>query len=716
MPVYNQSRKNVISLIFIALCFIIIIQLFNLQIISTKYSVLADEQGKFRKVIYPDRGILFDRKGRAILQNTIIYDLMVTPSKLKELDTMALCKILDIDTVEFRKRIINAIIKNRSYRPSVFEPSLSNDKIAKINESMYKFVPAFYLQERPVRDYPYDAGGNILGYLSEVDSSFLNRHAGEGYQIGDYAGKTGLERSYERVLMGQRGIEFWKRDNKNRLTDRWEQGRYDTPAVAGQNMHMSLDIELQQLGEKLMQNKLGSIVAVDPKTGGILAMVSSPTFKPKLLTGSERKKHIAQLLLNPALPLLNRSVGASYSPGSTFKTLQALVGLHEGVITTNFRVSCSGAFYGCGSGRPMKCLDKGTFDLRNAITISDNTYFATVMQRVINNSKYPDVDSSLANWDRYMYAFGLGHKLGVDVPSEKRGNIPTPAFFNKSYGKGRWNYCNFRSVSIGQGEVDVTPIQVANEMAYIANKGWYKIPHLIDSIEDGDKFKMLDKFSEKHSTIDIPDSVFTVVHDGMQGVVERGTGMGAKISGITICGKTGTVENYYRGVKQQNHSFFCGFAPRENPKIAIMCVVENSGRFGGTYAAPIVGLMIEKYLRDSITDPARLARIEQLAGMNLLPPRIFIETKRQDSLMHAKDSAYLIAKGYIKIIKDTIGLDDDDDTESLDKLKKEKQKTEPEKDKKQKSNDSASFNFRPEAVLPDENMKAAQKIKDSANR
>ncbi len=669
---------------------------------------MADEQGKFRKVIYPDRGILYDRRGKAVLQNTTIYDLMVTPSKLKLLDTIALCNILNIDTVEFRKRIINAIIKNRSYRPSVFEALLPDDKIAKLNESMYKFVPAFYLQERPVRDYPYDAAGNILGYLSEVDSAFLNRHSGEGYQIGDYAGKTGLERTYEKVLMGQRGIEFWKRDNKNRLTDRVEKGRYDTPAVAGQNMYMSLDIELQKLGEKLMQNKLGSIVAIDPKTGGILTMVSSPTFKPKLLTGAERRKHIGELLLNPALPLLNRSVGATYSPGSTFKTLQALVGLHEGVINTHFKVTCTGAFYGCGYGHPMKCLDKGTFDLKSAITISDNTYFATVMQRVINNPKYPNVDSSLANWDRYMYAFGLGHKLGVDVPSEKRGYIPTPAFFNKSYGEGRWNYCNFRSVSIGQGEVDVTPIQVANEMAYIANKGWYKIPHLIDSIEGGDEFRMLQQFNEKHSTIDIPDSVFEVVHDGMQGVVERGTGIGAKVAGITICGKTGTVENYYRGVKQQNHSFFCGFAPRENPKIAIMCVVENSGRFGGTYAAPIVGLMIEKYLKDSITDPARLARIEQLSNLNLMPPRIFIELKRQDSIMHAKDSAYLIAKGYIKIIKDTAGLDDDDETEALDKIKKDKEvynKILPFKNSSNNSDSGNQLQNQPEAILPEKKVK-----------
>jgi penicillin-binding protein 2 len=710
MSVFNQSRKNVIMLVFIGMFVIIILQLMNLQLFSSKYKAQADDQGTFRKVIYPDRGIVYDRRGRSILQNTSIYDLMVTPGKIKGTDTLALCNILNIDTAEFRKRIINAIIKNKSYRPSVFEALLSNEKMAKLTENMYRFAPGYYLQERSVRDYPYDAAGNILGYLGEVDSNILKNTKYTGYVMGDYIGKTGLEKTYEKVLMGQRGIELWKRDNKNRLTDRIENGKFDTMAIAGQNMHTALDIELQMLGEKLMENKLGSIVAIDPKTGGILAMVSSPTFKPKLLTGAERKKHIAELLLNPALPLLNRTVGATYSPGSTFKTLQALVGLHEGVIDTKFTVSCSGAFYGCGTGKPMRCLDYGTFDLRNAIRMSDNTYFATVMQRVINNPVYPNIDSSLSVWNRYMQAFGLGHKLGVDVPSEKRGLIPSPAFYNKAYGQGKWNYCTFRSVSIGQGEVDVTPIQVANEMAYIANKGWYKTPHLVDSIEGGDKFDMLTSFKEKHSAIDIPDSVFEVVHDGMQAVVDGGTGGAAKVEGISVCGKTGTVENYFRGVKQPNHAFFCGFAPRENPKIAIMCVVENSGRFGGTYAAPIVGLMIEKYLKDSITDKARLARIEQLSNLNLIPSRIYVEMKRQDSMRHSKDSAYLIAKGYIKIIKDTLGMDESDEDDALDKLKKDKEDLKKEQPKKD-SNDN-KIKIKTEAILPDEKKKP--EIKDSA--
>jgi len=710
VSVFNQSRKNVIILVFIGMFLVIILQLASLQLFSSKYRIQSDEQGTFRKVIYPDRGIVYDRKGRAILQNTTIYDLMVTPGKIKGTDTAALCNILGIDTAEFRKRIVNAIVKNKSYRASVFEALLSNEKMAKFQENMFKFAPGYYLQQRSIRDYPYDAGGNILGYLGEVDSNILKNPKYEGYLIGDYIGKVGLEKTYEKVLMGQRGIELWKRDNKNRLTDRIENGKYDTVAIAGQNMHTSLDIELQELGEKLMQNKLGSIVAIDPRTGGILCMVSSPTFKPKLLTGSERRKHIGELLMNPALPLLNRSVGATYSPGSTFKTLQALVGLHEQVIATDFRVSCSGAFYGCGSGKPMKCLDRGTFDLRNAITISDNTYFATVMQRVINNPKYPNIDSSLAAWDRYMYAFGLGHKLGVDVPAEKRGNIPTPEYFNKIYGNGKWNYCSFRSVSIGQGEVDVTPMQAANEMCYLANKGWYVIPHLVDSIEGGDKFDMLSKYKERHNAIDIPDSVFEAVHDGMQGVVDRGTGVAAKVADIAICGKTGTVENYYRGVKQPNHAFFCGFAPRDNPKIAIMCVVENSGRFGGTYAAPIVGLMIEKYLKDSITDPKRLARVDQLSELNLIPARIYTEIKRQDSLAHSKDSAYLIAKGYIRILKDSLEVDETDEINDIEKAQKDSLKTKKETPKK----DGGAAKINSPAILPDEKKK--NNAKDSVNQ
>lgn len=709
MPVFNEPRKNVIRLIFIGLFVIILIRLFTLQVLTSKYKVLAEDQGLFRKVVYPDRGIIFDRNNNAILQNTNISDLMVTPNKIKGIDTLALCAILDMDTAQFKKRIVELIVKYGRSRSSVFEPLLSVEKMAKLNESMYKFAPAFYLQERSIRSYPYSVAANVLGYIAEVDTNFLKKHPDEGYVAGDFAGMTGLERTYERVLMGQRGIEYWKRDNKNRLTQRLEGGKYDTAAVSGQNLYTSIDIELQQLGEKLMQNKLGSIVAIDPKTGGILAMVSAPGYEPNYLTGSDRRKHFSDLFLNPALPLLNRTVSATYSPGSTFKTLQALIGLHEGVITPATQFSCSGAFYGCGSAKPMKCLDRGTFDLKNAITISDNTYFANVMQKVIDNKKYPNLESSLNSWDNYMYGFGLGHALGVDIPSEKSGNIPTPNYYDKVYGNGKWNFCNFRSVSIGQGEVTVTPLQVANEMAYIANKGWYYIPHIVDSIEGGDRYGNLKKYHNKIQPTLIHDSIFEIVHDGMQGVVERGTGVGAKVKDIVICGKTGTVENYYRGVKQQNHSFFCGFAPRDNPKIAIMCVVENSGRFGGTYAAPIVGLMIEKYLKDSITDKARLTKIEDLSKLNLMPPRIAQEIRRQDSLRHSKDSAYLISKGYLKLFSDTIGIEENE-PDKID-LKKDK------KDKSEKKNDDSEKDSlrKADALIPVEKKNPKKKNNNKKN-
>ena len=679
---------------------VIIFRLFTLQVLDTKYSIMADEQGKFRKVVYPDRGILFDRKGKAILRNTVIYDLMVTPGKIRgmNLDTFALCRILQIDTAEFKKRILTAIIKNRSYRPSVFEATLSPEKKAQINESLFKFVPAFYLQERPVRDYPFDAAGNIVGYLSEVDANFLKRHDGEGYQMGDYAGKTGLERTYEKVLMGQRGIEYWKRDNKNRLTDRLENGRFDTPAIRGENMHLALDINLQMLGEHLMENKIGAIVAIDPKTGGVLAMVSSPTYKPNVLTGSERKKHFAQLLLDPRLPMINRTINAYYSPGSTFKTLQALIGLQEGVITPNTTFLCTGAFYGCG--RPMRCLDPGNFKLKEAITWSCNTYFAEVMKRTINNPAFGSVDSALKVWDNYMYAFGLGNKLGIDMPSEKSGLIPTPRTYNKMYGEGHWNFCTFRSVSIGQGEVNVTPLQVANEMAYLANKGWFITPHMIDSIDGGDKFGLLDSFKMRHHPLSIPDSVFDAVHDGMQGVMDRGTGAAAKVPGIVVCGKTGTVENYYKGVKQKDHAFFAAFAPRENPRIAIAVICENAG-FGSTSSAPIASLMIEQYLKDSITDPARKARVEELAKLNLMPARIYQALRYRDSLLHAKDPLYLKEKGYIKIVKDTMGIEEEDESEGLEKLKKSRQKENAPIDSLPPKKEEENLKSTTHAILPE---------------
>jgi penicillin-binding protein 2 len=656
MPVFNQSRSRIIRLIFLVAFLVILGQLFYLQVVSGKFRQMADENAILKKTIYPPRGLVFDRYRKAIVNNMLTHDLMVTPAQLKGIDTMFLCRLMEIDSAEFRNRVITAIIKNSSQKPSVFEASLSPQKYARIQENLWKFRNAFYVQERPIRSYPYDAGANIFGYLGEVDTNYLKKHDEEGYVSGDYAGMTGLEANYEKELMGERGIQYLVKDNFSRIQGSYEGGAMDVEAVAGSNLYTSIDIALQEFGEKLMTGKVGSIVAIDPQTGGILAMVSSPTYNPGYLTGAERRKHFSELFTDPRSPLLNRAVNASYAPGSTFKTLQALVGLSEGVITTRTTFSCSGAFYGCGRSNPMGCLDPGTYYLATGITHSCNTYFANVMQRVINNPKYPNIDSSLRSWNNYMYAFGLGHRLGVDVPTEQKGTIPTPEFFNKQYGSGKWGFCTFRSVSIGQGEVTTTPLQAANEMAYIANKGWYIIPHVVDSIEGGDKFGLLDRFKQRIVPINIPDSIFEAVHDGMQGVMETGTGRGSKVEGITILGKTGTVENYYRGVKQENHSFFCAFAPRVNPKIAIMCVVENSGRYGGTYAAPIVSLMIEKYINDTISSK-RKGLVDRMAGINLIPKLMLDKMRQKDSVRRAREEEKLL-KNELKNIKDTLQTED----------------------------------------------------------
>lgn len=711
MSVFNQSRSRVIRLIFLLAFVVIIAQLFYLQVISGKFSQMADDNAILRKTIYPPRGLILDRKRNAILKNTLTYDLMITPSQAKGIDTALFCRLMEIDTAEYRKRIEIIKFKNKSYQPSVFEASLTPQRYARIQENIWRFQNGFYIQERPIRTYPYAAGANIFGYLGEVDTNYLKKHSEEGYVSGDYAGMTGLEASYEKALMGERGLQVLIKDNFNRIQGSYENGAMDKEAVAGNNLYTSLDIELQKLGEKLMSNKVGSIVAIDPKTGGIITMVSSPTYDPGYLTGPERRKHFSQLYTDPRLPLLNRAVNASYAPGSTFKTLQALVGLGEGVITTNTTFSCGGAFYGCGSGKPMGCLDPGTFFLKTAITHSCNTYFANVMQRVINNPKYPTVDSSLRRWNNYMYAFGLGHRLGVDVPTEQKGNIPTPEYFNnpKRFGPGKWGFCSFRSVSIGQGEVTATPLQVANEMAYIANKGWYYIPHIVDSIDGGDKFGLLDKYRQKIIPMDLSDSIFEAVHDGMQGVMESGTGRGSKVPGIVVCGKTGTVENYanIKGqlVKQPNHSFFCAFAPRDNPKIAIMCVVENSGRYGGTYAGPIVSLMIEKYINDTI-DAKRKPLEERMASINLIPPLMKQKMQLKDSLQKAKEEERALTE--LKNIKDTL--------QSEDNLTEAEVKAGKAKDGKQPKDTQNRKPVKTDMIIPEKQKEPGANKRDTARR
>lgn len=657
MPVFNNNRSRIIQTIFVVVFVVIVLQLINLQLVSTKYRRAADENAYLRRVIYPNRGIVFDRKKNSLLENVTMYDLIVTISETKGIDTAAFCKAMDIDTATYRKRLIKVFNKtNSTVKPGVFEALLSPEKYARLSENMYRF-PGFMLTERSVRSYPYNAAAHVMGYIAEVDTGFLRRHKDEGYEMGDYAGMTGLERTYEKVLMGQRGVKRLIKDKLSRDMGSYENGAFDTVAIAGKNLYSSIDIELQQLGEKLMTNKVGSIVAINPKTGGILCMVSAPNYNPNYLTGSERRKHFGELFKDPRKPLMNRPVLNRYSPGSTFKTVVGIIGLTEGVINKNFSISCGGAFWGCGNGKP-KCLDKGTFNMTTAIAHSDNAYFATVYKKILDQNRFDNTDSALETFNKYAYSFGLGKKLGVDLPSENSGNIPTSSYYRKMHGP-KWNSCNIISNSIGQGEVGTTLMQLANVMATIANKGYYYVPHLIDSIEGGDEYNMLSSYKIKHRTLDVPDSVFEVVHNGMQGVMEYGTGQAVKISGITVCGKTGTVENYMKGEKLKDHAFFGAFAPRENPQIAIAVMCENAG-FGSQSAAPIASLLIEKFLKDSIAGNERKKLEEKITNTNLIPKYMQRALDSISALMKAREDSINGLIEMDKEVKDTLNNDLDE--------------------------------------------------------
>ena len=639
MPVFNQSRGRIIQIIFAAVVLVIILQLANLQLFSTKYKLAAENNALFKKVIYPDRGIIFDRKRKPILENIIIYDLVVIPLDSRGTDTAGLCSLLQIDSIEYKKRMRDIINKTGMVRPGIFEPMLSAEMFARLNENLYKFS-GFSLTERSVRNYPFHAAGHLLGYIDEVDTSFLRVHKEEGYQMGDFAGRTGLERTYEKVLMGKRGVKNYIRDNKSRLQGEYEKGLYDTAAVAGKNVFSSLDVELQKMAEELMTNKVGSVVAIDPATGGIICMVSAPTFDPNFLTGNQRRKHFADLLADPRKPFNNRAIQNNYSPGSTFKTIVGIIGLSEGVIDERFSVTCNGYFTGCGTGKP-KCLDKGTFSFKEAVAHSDNSYFSTVYKKLLDQSKYETTDSALNVFNSYASSFGLGKRLGIDLPSERGGLLPTSAYYHKEYGK-KFFPCNIISNAIGQGEVNTTMLQMANVMAIIANKGWYYTPHLIDSIEGGDPDDLLASFKQKRLADQrIPIKVYEAEQNALQAVMEYGTAAASAVPGIVVCGKTGTVENSAkvngRVEKQQDHSFFSAFAPKDNPRIAIAVICENAGQ-GAWAAAPIASLLIEKYLKDSITGKERKDKYTTMVNKNLIPKLMRLEMAKNDSLKQLKES------------------------------------------------------------------------------
>ncbi len=638
MSVFNQSRQNVIRLIILTTFVILIARLFILQILSPEFQIQAMDNAVTRQIIYSDRGIIFDRKGKSILENTLTHDLMILPTQLKGIDTIGLCAILGIDTLEFRQKLITAIIKNGRYRPSVFESSLPIEQFVKLQENIYRFEPGFYLQDRPIRSYPHKAAAHLLGYIGEVDSSILRR-TNYFYQMGDYLGLTGMERYYESILMGQRGTHYQIKDNRNRIVGSFENGRYDTAALAGRNLRTYLDIDIQVLAEKLMSNKLGAVVALEPKTGGIIAMASGPSYDPNLLTGSERRKNFSWLLTDTARPLFNRAIQGVYPPGSTIKPMGALIALDEGVITPEYGYPCMGGYYGCN--RRIGCLHSGgghASNLRRALANSCNSYFSHIYRLAVDNPKYKNVDQGYAKWKEYTNAFGLGVRLGVDLPGEKAGLIADTSFYNKLYNNS-WNSCTNVFLGIGQGEMTASPLQMANLMSLIANKGYYYTPHFVKEIDGkGSGDTILNPFKVRHDVTHIPPDVYETVQLGMQDVVDFGTARIARLEGISVAAKTGTAENFGiingKREKLEDHSWFVCFAPREDPKIAIAVIVENAG-YGATWAGPIASILMEKFLNDTIRTE-RLKEVERISAKEIILPIVKQKRMRLDSLRRVR--------------------------------------------------------------------------------
>lgn len=664
MSVFNQSRSRIIRLIFLVAFVIIIAQLFYLQVVSGEYSKLAMNQAVFPKIVWPERGIIYDRKGKAILNNAIMYDLMVTPAEIKNFDTATFCRIMNIDSAEFNSRISTVRYKNRTgVLPGVFEDLLTPELQARFAENDWRF-PGFAMVERPVRIYPYNVAAHILGYIAEVDANDIERSK-DFYRQGDYIGKSGLESTYERILMGQRGVQYIIKDTRGRLVGKFKEGILDTAAIAGRGLRTYLDIELQQLAEKLMTNKVGAVVALDPKTGGILAMTSGPTFNPNELTGPDKNKNYSRLVLDVAGPLLNRAVQGQYPPGSTFKPLGALVALDEGLITPSYGFPCPGRYTLCGHGKPA-CTHAGgghAATLRLSIANSCNSYYAHVYRLAVDNPRFGGVKNGYEKWKEYMNNFGLGTRLGVDLPSELRANIPDTAAYNREY-RGAWNSCTNLTLGIGQDRMTATPLQLANAMCIIANRGYYYTPHFVQKIdnETDDDTAFLNKYRRKHEVLThISDDAYQAVIDGMHDVVTMGTARIAMIPGIDVCAKTGTAQNSRiidgKKLDLPHNSMFVCFAPKENPKIAIAVAVENAG-YGATWAGPIARILMEKYLNDTIQEKSK-ADVERISGTNLMPIYLkrlqFIEdsTRARKWFEVTKDSVYL--KKYLSFLHNKTG-------------------------------------------------------------
>ena len=658
MSIATNPRRYVISFIFIGVATIMLLRLFFLQNFEPRYKVLANDIAIYKKVVYPPRGVIVDRKGKTLLSNTPIYDLMVTPRNVpKNLDTAELCASLDIDKETYEDILGKILVRNLDVRQSPFMELLNEEQTARFQENAYKF-PGFELVERNIRVYEKPIAGLVLGYVGEVSPEMLKKPRYTSYRQGDYTGLSGLELQYEEVLRGQRGVHYLERDKFNRPRDPYRNGELDSQEVSGRRLDLYLDMDLQEYAEKLMADKIGSVVAIDPQTGGILAMVSSPTFDPNLLRGKERARNYSNLYREATRPLFNRATQAMYPPGSTIKPFTGLVALNEGAIGPNWGYPCSGGYGGCNRRIACEHHDAGhAANFRAALAHSCNSYFCHAFRLTVDNDKYHNVKSGLQAWHNYYNNFAYGRQTGVDIPFEGKGLVPDSTLYNKMY-RGSWNSCTILFVGMGQGELLLTPLQMANGMCIIANKGYYYTPHFVRAIGGNEKDTLLKKYREKHVVLNIPDETFTIVQQAMQDVVDHGTAAGAKIDSVSVCAKTGTAENkaIVNGevIKMQNHSMFVAFAPRENPRIAIAVAIENSG-YGATWAAPIASLVMEKYLKDSVSAKRRAVEekmmnaklinkyVYTIDSMNRLRDlRIYnakMEKKRRaDSIGHIKDS------------------------------------------------------------------------------
>lgn len=606
-----KPRYQVIQIIFIAFALVFIVRLFYLQVIETKYASQARNNAIKEVDVYPTRGMVYDRKGELIVFNEAIYDLMVTPKQAKGIDTAKLGELLGMTKEDVVARF-EEMKKVRGYspvKPNPFVKQLSLKDYSRFQEYMYLF-PGFYGQVRTVRKYPHRVGATVLGDIGEVDDRQIEASGGY-YKPGDYVGKSGIEKVYEKELGGQRGKKFIFVDVHNRDMGSFSNGEYDTLPVAGDNVITTLDIVLQEYGEKLMANKKGSVVAIEPETGEILALISSPGYDPNLLCGAVRSGNYRKLLLDSLLPLYNRPTLATYPPGSSFKPVVGLIALNEGVQGEHYTVPCNGTYHLGGLSLHCSHHHPSATDIEYALQQSCNPYFWQTFRNTIENRAYAHVADIYGKWVDYCHSFGLGIKTGVDLPSEASGNIPSVKYFNKLYGENSWKFSNIISLGIGQGEVLTTPIQMANLFACLANRGYYITPHVVKKITDPVTKKDVTHKYEKHTT-KVATEHFTPVAQGLFQVVEAGTARAARIEGITMCGKTGTAQNPHG----DNHSMFAGFAPKDNPKIAIAVVVENGG-YGGDYAAPIASLMVEKYLNDTIMTK-RLPIEKRMMESNLL--------------------------------------------------------------------------------------------------